>query len=324
MRMLRYTIIFSLIIFIHCYLMAGPIMQIACRVNDQAITDYEIEVLADAYMRELGKTFSRDSNEYMKLSANILENLINDMLLYQAARSEGLRLTESMMQAEIERIRQSSGARSEEEFLEMLRREGMTLSSLVETLKRRTAVQLYIRKVIEMPNITEEEARDYYEENKASFVQQSQVGLSIITVKGLEKAREAHQMIQESGDFEAVARSVSTHRTAINNGGFLGRVNYDDLNPVFTDKLENLSAGDITEPFLFDGNFVILKINEILPVSYKDFSELQEDIKNLLYNKELETKYKELLIRLRNAAVIDFPMQIYREAIERYSTVYGP
>ncbi len=300
------------------------IMQIACKVNGQAITDYEIRTLVDSYIREKGRYISPGSDEYMKLSADVLESLINDLLLYQAADLEGIQIPDSVLKKEIERIKESVNAKTDEELIEKLDRENLTLSSLIDNIKRRNTVQYFVRQKIQPPVITESDALAYYEENREDFLTESQLDLSIITAgPEMENARIIYNKIMENGDFESAAREYSTHEASKNLGGNLGLINISSLNETFRKMLENPVEGMVTEPFLYDGSYNILKVNRVLPKSYREFSELKENIRDMLYNKKLEQKYADLLKDLRKNSVIEFVMPFYEKVINRYGGNYA-
>lgn len=298
------------------------IMQIASKVNDQAITDYEIHVLADAYMKQMDRSFSRDSQEYQQLIASVLDNLINELIVFQAAVDAGVRMPENILDRELQRIKESSGARSEEEFIEMLRRENMTLGSFRESLRRRNIVQIYIRNKLKEPNITEEDARNYYDKNKENYIRQERINISLISLEESSKAIDIYNRILEGDDFEALARQYSVHSGTSSEGGYIGTVDFNNLNPAFVNELQGKEKGFVTRPFVFDNNFVILRINETLPRSYQDFEEVKNDIMDKLYDKRIERNYKNLVSDLRRSSLIEFPIPVYKEIMEKYGDDY--
>ncbi len=298
------------------------VMQIACKVNGQAVTDYEIKSLVESHITEQGRYLSPTSEEYMKLSAQVLQSLVNDMLLYQAAELEGIRIPDSVLKQEIERIKKTVNVETDEELVEKLKMENLTMGSLIENIKRRNTVQYFVRQKLEAPVITESDALKYYEENSEDYLKEEALDLSIIMLgPDYQQAIDVYNRITQGEEFEDMARQYSEHASTRGSGGRLGVITKDSLNETFREKLEGKSDGFLTLPFLYEGNHVLLKVNSIEGRSYTDFSEVKDEIVSMLYNRELERKYSSLLKDLMKNSVVEYTMPYYEKAMEKYGDI---
>ena len=82
---------------------------------------------------------------------------------------------------------------------------------------------LSIRKIIEPRiEITDEEIKAYFEENKESFNKEEQVEASHILVEDEATAKEVAKKLADGEDFAALAKEFSTDTANATNGGELG------------------------------------------------------------------------------------------------------
>lgn len=100
------------------------------------------------------------------ISNQILEEAINTLiayeLLYQNAIKEGYKVSQAKINNALEAVK--SQYQSEEEFLNSLKMQQVTLDDFVEDLEREITVSDYVENTVEQPEVTEEEMLEMYEE----------------------------------------------------------------------------------------------------------------------------------------------------------------
>jgi len=188
-------------------------------------------------------------------------------------------------------------------------------NDVVEQIKKMTEqilVQVLIeREILDKVNVSDEEALEYYEQNKDSFTEKEQVHLYNILLETEEEAQDILEQLMAGADFSKTAIEKSTGPSAA-QGGDLGYVSKGTIvseieEVVFALELEELSGIVKT-----DFGFHILKITDKKPETVKTFEEVKEDILQTL----LPTKQKEAFDNLLEELKSKVEIQINEEALK--------
>lgn len=111
----------------------------------------------------------------------------------------------------------------------------------------------------------------------------------------LTTASEAYSRINAGEEFAAVAKEVSEDKVSAEKGGDLGWINEGAVSGGFSAKVFAMKAGDVSEPFLTDFGFHIVKIEEQPQDVTKPLSALKGDIRYQLRNKSKQAEVERLL-----------------------------
>jgi parvulin-like peptidyl-prolyl isomerase len=254
--------------------------ETAATVNGKAITLEEVErVLKQQAQGQEGRLAPL---ELAAARLQILENLIQQEVMYQKAEKEGTVPTDEEVTAEFNRIKQQSG-RSQEQFAEDLKKAGQTEASAREAIKKQLAVTKLIDKItakIEPPKDSEIEA--FYNGNKEAFVRRRGVRLAAIVIdptnsgqgdtttnetEATVRAKEIiGQLSQPGTDFAAVARERSEDASRL-QGGDLGYITEQELKQSYPQLAEGFmnpkfAVGSVTPPVNIGGKLYIFKLQE--------------------------------------------------------------
>jgi len=105
------------------------------------------------------------------------------------------------------------------------------------------------------------------------------------TKKLLEKIRER---ALKGEDFVRLAKEYSYDLETKEKGGYLGEFVIELLSSPFREVCEKLDSGDISEPILSKEGFHLIKILKKKKERLLSFSEIQDDLRNFLYQKKLK------------------------------------
>lgn len=164
--------------------------------KSEPITLKQLKTRVDAYQKELGRVMTLDERK------KVLDTIINQRLVVQAAEKEGLRIPESEVnQNFVQMISQQVGRNiTETEFAQLIKQQtglslddymhaqnGMSLADYKNFLKSQLIAQRYVmaKKQDEIKNAagaTDSDIRSYYELNKQSFVQPDMVKIFLVIV----------------------------------------------------------------------------------------------------------------------------------------------
>jgi peptidyl-prolyl cis-trans isomerase SurA len=280
--------------------------KVAAVVNGEVVTLYEL----DRQSREMLGGASPDRLNAKQRAAfeaskkKLLGQIINDILLRQEVEKYGIEVADVEVDAQIREFMQARGI-GEEGFKEILTRELMTREEFAEDIRRdiqkhRLLGLMVRRKVV----VTEEEIRESYEE-VGGTLQDGLLRLSLIMLPKGESAADLKQRIEEGEiSFEAAADEFSIG-PGKGEGGDLGQLEWDDLAPTWQKALERISVGEMSNPFTLRGHRALLLLKSADAKAKQPFDEVREDIRNEIYRRKLEGRFKEYMSSLRENAIIE-------------------
>ena len=111
----------------------------------------------------------------------------------------------------------------------------------------------------------------------------------------LTTATAAYSRITSGEDFAVVASDVSEDKVSAEKGGDLGWVTEGAVSDGFSAKVFSMKAADVSEPFLTDFGFHIVKVVEEPQDVTKPLSALKGDIRYQLRNQSKKAETRRLL-----------------------------
>lgn len=227
-----------------------PPSDIVARVNGQAIGRQEFErqvARFEAAMISQGYDFSGEPGKELdqQIRRQVLEAMIDELLIAQAAQEAGVIVTDEVVQQRIQNDIAAVG--SEEAFRTWLSQNGMTLEEY----------QVMTRSTI----ITEEMVR-----RLANSLPQTlpQVHVRQILVANEADAQALRQQLEAGADFAELARAHSLDESTRSQGGDLGFVPLGQgvLLPAVEEAVKGLSAGQIAGPIASPYGYYIVQVVE--------------------------------------------------------------
>lgn len=223
-----------------------------------------------------------------------LQTMITTALVDQEAEKAKVTVTDEDINAEIEDLKAKFGG--EAAFQAALEQSSMT----VDDLKKQMPLQVKIRKILEPKvEVTEDEIKEYYEANKASFNEEEKVRASHILVATKEEADAILKQLKDGADFAELAKEKSTDTASKENGGDLDFFTRADMVAEFSDAAFALKVGETSGAVQSDYGYHIIKVTDRTEAKEYTLEEKKEEIrKTLVSNKvsELSTSWMEDLV----------------------------
>ena len=313
--------------------------RVLVRVNGEIFTQTEltqrqVEALRDKKVGPLND--ARLQEELASVTPDILVGVVDDLLLVQRGREMGVKLTDEGFNRALDNIKKDNNL-NDAQLKEALSEQGMTLEQLRQNLERaelRRAVQQ--RELMPSMTITQEEQRQYYATHKAQFMTPETVTLRQLLVQVPVRPGDASnapdpaaetaartrimalrdravagedfaQLVRDHSDTEAIAKA---------NGGLVGPVKVEEINPVLKEAILGLKAGEVTQPIRTAGGFQILKLETRVVSEQRSFDSVRTEVEQILRNERLEPEQVKLLDRLRTQAVIEWKDDNYKKMYE--------
>jgi parvulin-like peptidyl-prolyl isomerase len=108
--------------------------------------------------------------------------------------------------------------------------------------------------------------------------------------------------IKEKDNFIAMANKFS--KIGRGYGGFIGWVDSKDMNSIIQNELKNTKVKDITKPILIDGDFLIVRLNDIEKTKIVKNEDIYKTRKSL-YNQKITIEIEKYYNTLYNNAMIE-------------------
>jgi len=137
-------------------------------VNGEPITRKELAARVNDVLAEYASSGEEITAEVMAgINQDVLDELITETLLVQAAADAGVTVTDEDVDAYYGQLADEYGG--EEAFLELLRENGYTVARFREEVARQMAIQQYIERYVDenidpaVLEVTEDEMRELYD-----------------------------------------------------------------------------------------------------------------------------------------------------------------
>ena len=191
------------------------------------------------------------------------------------------------------------------------------------------------RDIMKNLTLTEEEARQYYKAHPDQFmkpptvtVREILLGVPTDMVAGqasvnVAKDDAAKARIEElraralrGEDFAKLVAEASEAGTKA-NGGMLGPILIEELNPAIAAALEKLKPGDVSEPIRTARGYQIFKLETKTAAEVEAFDKVRTALANRIYESRLGAEREKYLQKLRTQAVIEWKDDLYKKMFEQ-------
>lgn len=200
---------------------------------------------------KLGRTYGE------LLRENIFSSLISNQVILNQANKEDLGDIDAKVKEQIAQEKELSG---EDVFLENLEKLNLTEEEYENLIKEHIIIGEYRNKKIEAYEVTDEEIKAYYEENKDNFLEAE---ARHILVETEDEAKKVIERIEAGEDFAELAKELSKDPGSAENGGSLGYFPKGMMVPEFEDFVFSAQVGELSEPIQTDYGFHIIEVTGI-------------------------------------------------------------
>lgn len=323
-------------------LRADVIEQVLVKINGEILTKTDIEQLQVTALRANNPNISAADLEndaalrkmLDEITPRVIVNAIDEMLLVQRGHELGLKMTDEQFNGILANIRKENKLDTEEKFQAALKQEGLTIPGLRKAFEKQMLInRVQQQDVYSRISISEEESRAYYDAHRNEFLTHEQVTLRELFVRAAqtspaegaaaaeaamtaarEKAEQIRQRVLKE-DFGTVAGEVSDAASKA-NGGLIGPLGADELNPDIQKVLSAMKVGQVSEPLDAGNGFRLLKLDVRVPRKQATFEEARDQIADKVFNQRRAGEVLKYLERLRSQAIIEWKSASLKAAFD--------
>lgn len=294
---------------------------------DRAIAVVNSEVITLSEVNEAGKEiFQRVAEQTPpeqlttalgQARQSVIESLIEQKILLQEARKNGIEVTDEDVDNALKRILERNNT-SLEQFRRELATIGMNEKQYRENLKKQIlgskVVGYEVRSKVIIP---EERIIDYYDTHYTEQVDEGgyyilQIGISYDqndekALKNAEQKGERILSLAKSGqDFKELARQYSDLPSAA-DGGDIGVFQASEMASYMRDAVTGLAPGEISDIIKTPVGLQIYKLlssQEGQIITKVPYEEVKEEIRQQLFQQEMENRYQDWMKQMREGAYV--------------------
>ncbi|MDA0118353.1 peptidylprolyl isomerase [Vibrio sp. T11.5] len=166
-------------------------------------------------------------------------------------------------------------------------------------------IELSAQQLKEAVQISDEQAKQYYQDHLDKYSSQEQRRVSHILIQGDDKAKAQSilDQLNAGADFAALAEEKSDDFGSASEGGSLGWIERDVMDPAFEEAAFALKkAGDVTGLVKSDFGYHIIKLDELKGSVVKPYDEVAAEIKQELKDQQAIDQFYELQSELEKVA----------------------
>jgi peptidyl-prolyl cis-trans isomerase C len=291
--------------------------EIVATVNGEGIPQSRVDILMEQQKQQMAaQAGGKMSEEQEKnLEQQVIDQLITEELLYQEAQERGVSISDSELNKEIDSLK--SRYPDEESFKQALEQTGFNEESFRFYLERNLVIQKLLEQEVQTSqSITEEEMREFYNNNQDYFKTKEQVEARhiLISTQGIEneeKQQEAYQraqkikeQLEQGANFAELAKEKSEGPSS-SQGGNLGKFSRGQMVPAFEEAAFALDKGEISEVVETKFGFHIIQVTGKFDAGVQSFEEAKPNIRNYLQRIKQQEQYQTLIDKLREDATIE-------------------
>ena len=281
--------------------------RIVAIVNKDIITMSDLEPeLVDERKRLRAKYSGEELNRRLaQKEYDVLNKLIDQKLQLQEAKAKGIEVSEEEVKEALQQV--------------AMQKTGTPLAGSV--LKKQVREQLLLERLLafqirQSVMVTDSEVTQYYEDHKDTYLISPAYELRQIfffvrpgenEAPKRSRADMVYLALRTTGNFAELAQKNSDGPEAA-EGGNLGEVREDELLPPLAEALKSMKPGDISKPIQSSLGFHIIALDKVIPPRPRDLTEVENQIKSILYKKRTEEHYHQWLRELKKKAFIEIKL----------------
>jgi parvulin-like peptidyl-prolyl isomerase len=295
--------------------------NVAARVNGEVISVEQLDTQVAQLKKQYPQMFEGADGEgrLLDFKQRLLDNLINQELVKQAAEEKGISVSDGDVDKQIEQLK--AGFKDDAQFEAAIKQAGMT----VETLETQIREQLLTQKLIESlaadGAATEAEIKAYYDKNKTQFFEKEAKRASHILFKPEDKktAEKVLKEVKDGGEFASLAKQYSADTATAAKGGDLGWPTTPFV-PEFQAALDKLKVGQTSALVQTPYGWHIIRVTDERDGSQKKLADVKDQITQILAQQRKADAYQKFLDGLREKAEIEIVLPELKQAASKPGT----
>ena len=285
----------------------GP-KDVAATVNGQVIKASDLNTQLDQLKKQYPNMFTGSDAEgrLLDFKQRLVENLINQALIEQAAKSKGINVSDADIQKQIDQLK--GGFKDQSQFDQALKSAGMSLDQLKTQIKNQLITQKLVETLASSQAVSQADIQAYYDKNKSQFFQKPAKRASHILFKVTDKEnaeKVLKELLAKTITFSAAAKQYSIDTATAAKGGDLGWPTQPYV-PEFQTALDKLDKGQMSGLVQSPYGLHIIIVTDVRGGTQQSLAEVKSQIQQIIVQQRRSDAYQQFLNDLRKNAKIEY------------------
>ncbi len=291
---------------------ATTLIKTVAMVNNDIVTSYQLDKKLAVAMtsEESNRQLSRE--EHSALCLRVLNAMIEDLLVEQRIKELGLSVSDQDLDSAIEDV-QRQNKLTGEQLKTALQAQGMSFADYRSDLSKEILrYKLIAREVRSKVEVTNTEIREYFNAHEAEYMTLPTLRLGRVSYplppdadakvkeRLIQQAQIARRQLLDGKPFAEVLKAQGGAE-----GGDMGIMSEEELNPHLHQMVNGLQAGQVCEPMETPDSIHIFQVLERTPAKAELDDEVSSAIEKILAAQNSEKRFAEWKKELRKDAVVD-------------------
>jgi parvulin-like peptidyl-prolyl isomerase len=247
------------------------------------------------------------------MEEEVLDGMITEKIMQLRAKELNISISSGELDTKTKEIMKDYG----DDFANLLVQANVSYDEWKDDIKK----EMLIKKLVAVDvnaniRVSEDEAEDYFNENRNSYKMESRAKVSQIVVSDLAKAREVEARLNAGADFATVAKEMSIAPEA-SQGGDLGFITRQIMPEPLDDTIFKLPVNKVSPVVQSNYGFHIFKVLAIQSAKIGNFADMKEEVVAQIRAQKEDTAFTAWIEALKMKAVIKKESTVLREKIEK-------
>lgn len=292
--------------------------QVVAKIGEEEVLKQEFNyylTIEKLNWKLQGQDFPGDEETLKQIKGQILDVIVENQLLLQAAKAEEVEIEDKEINTQVEDTIKSlmEDIGGEEEYNKFLEENDITPDEFKEFLKGYFLDNQYIvglyQKITEDIEVKDQDVEKYYEDNIKQF-DPSTVEAKHILSTSQEQAEEIRDKAKEGEDFEALMEEYK-EKEGIQEAADLGEFTYTKMVPEFSEAAFALEPGDVSDIVQTSYGFHVIKVVNKTEKEVQKLEEVKDTIQaQLKSTAEQEAFYNYYTKRQEETDIKTYPEKL--------------
>jgi len=289
---------------------AEVVDRIVAVINDSVITLSELNAATVIALDKLSAEEKKDPAKVEELKARMLDNLVEQKLVKQAADKAGIDISEREIDNAGEDI-QKQNVLTQESLLLALAQSGLTVREYREQLKEQIRQVKFINKEFRSKiSIQPEEIEDYYKTHIDEFYGAASYRINLIFIPSDDPAVEKQKMkeirdgLSRGEDFRNMASHYS-EGPADSLGGDMGYLKEGEMDKSIEAAAKKLKLNEVSGPVVTPEGTYFIQVSDVKKAAPRPLDEVSGYIHEKLFKKVMDERFNFWLKEVKRYAHIE-------------------
>ena len=292
---------------------AETVDRVVAIINDSIITLSELNAATAVAVEKLGVEGSDDRRKVEEVRSTILDSLIEQRLVKQAADRAGIEISEREIDNAVEDIKKQNKL-TQEQLLTALAQSGLTHKEYREQLKEQIRQVKFINKEFRSKiSIQADDIEDYYRQNIKEFSGPVLYRMNMIFLPSddrrtmEERLRLVNEGLSSGEDFRQLA-SYYSDGPSPSLGGDLGYLKSGEMESWIEEAVKGLKPGQASQAITRPEGAYFVQLTEFKAAEIRPLAEVRGLIQERLFKKIMDERFNFWLSEVKRYAHLEIRM----------------